>query len=970
MRLTAWVLVMCAVVSASAERLPLRRFTIADGLPHDYARRIFCDSRGFLWFATREGLARFDGDRFTTLDNVPLLEGAKIRDIIEIPAGTYWIATNHGLIQFVPGSPVEFRRSAIPLDVIALARGSGKAVWAATDRGIFHVAGDAVTRIESPHEQIWVLRETNGALSVGTAKGLYRRTARGTLTRLSEDDVRDIVLDRQGYTWLATTTGLRRFRDSPLRSVERFGVESGLPSESVFAITEMRDGTIWAGTGEGLALLEPGPRVSFRPYTASYGISDRNISTLAEDHDGDLWIGTESSGVFEIARSGFTSFTQDDGLTKNRIAAINEDRNGNLFVVSGLEFLHTFDGRRFHPWRPQFPKSIKYFGWGWNQIVFQARNGDWWWATGEGLCRFPGVRTISDLAHTAPLVHYDTSNGLTHPIVFRIYEDSHGDIWASVLSDGWPVIRIDHASGKAEAFGVADGMPATGAPNSFIEDRGGNLWVGLYDGGALRRRNGRFARIAGLPEGAVRDMIIDHRGRLWMATDSGGAVRIDNPSADVPSIRVYTKKQGLSTNQIYSIVEDRFGRVYLGTSRGINRLDPESGRIKRFTTADGLPNNLINVAFADRSGALWFGTLNGLARLVPQPDEPRTAPPIWISALRVAGVPHTVPAVGVQTVGPLELAPHQNRVEIDFGTVTFRPGEAIRYQYRLAGDREWSPPVEQRSVALANLAPGKYNFQVRAVSSDGIASTTPAVFRFDVLPPVWHRWWFMVSCAIAVIAAIHLYYRARSRRLLEMERVRIRIATDLHDDIGASLSRIAVLSEVVKRQVSDPRSDRMLADVADSARSAVESMSDIVWSIDPRRDDVVSLNRRLRECAAEILDPAAIQWTFDSDAQADKLRLGPAQRRHIYLVVKETLTNAVRHADCHHATISVGAVDHSIRIEIADDGVGFDPKDCDGGNGLQNMRRRLAELGGDVDIATRNGSGTRVTIRIPLGRTA
>ncbi|MDQ6803229.1 MAG: ATP-binding protein [Acidobacteriota bacterium] len=953
-----------------AERLPLRKFTIADGLPHDHASRIFCDSRGFLWFATREGLARFDGNRFATLDNVPLLEGAKVRDIVETPAGTYWIATNRGLIQFVPGSPIEFRRAAVPLNVIALAAGAGNTVWAATVRGVFRVAGNTTERIESPKEQVYAMAEQNGDLWIGTEKGFYCRAARGTLTRLSEDDVREIVIDRQGYTWLATTTGLRRFRGTPLNGVERFGVNDGLPSDTVFALTKMHDGTIWAGTTEGLAHSEPGPRVSFRPYTSSHGISDRNIFTLAEDHDGDLWIGTESGGVFEIARSGFTSFTQDDGLTSNRIAAINEDRQGNLFVVSGLAFLHTFDGRKFHAWRPRFPKSIQYFGWGWNQIVLQARNGEWWWATGDGLCRFPPARSIADLVKTTPLAHYNSSNGLPTQNVFRIFEDSRGDIWASVLADGHSVVRVDHASGKVQAFGVADGMPATGAPNSFIEDRGGNLWVGLYDGGALRRRNGRFERIAGLPEGAVRDMLIDHRGRLWMAAESGGAVRIDNPAAEKPSIRVYTKTQGLSTNQIYSIVEDRFGRIYLGTGRGINRLDPESGRIKRFTTADGLPNNSINVAFADHTGALWFGTLNGLARLEPQRDEPRVPPPIWISALRVAGVPHAIPAVGAKSLGPFELEPHQNRVEVDFGTVTFRPGEAIRYQYRLAGDREWSAPVEQRSVALANLAPGNYNFEVRAISSDGIASTTPAIFRFDVLPPIWHRWWFMVSSAIAVIAAIHLYYRARSRRLLEMERVRIRIASDLHDDIGASLSRIAVLSEVVKRQVSDPHSDRMLADVADSARSAVESMSDIVWSIDPRRDDVVSLNRRLRECAAEILDPASIQWTFDSDSHADRLKLGPAQRRHIYLVVKETLTNAVRHAGCQHATIAVSAVDHSIRIEIADDGVGFDPKEAGNGNGLHNMRRRLAELGGDIDIATRNGSGTRVVIRIPLGRTA
>ncbi len=965
-RLRVLVVAGCVVASlARAERLPLRKFTISDGLPHDFVNRIFCDSRGVMWFATREGLARFDGSRFTTLENAPLIAGTRVRDIIEKPAGTYWIATNRGLIRFTAGASVEFARMPIPVNIFTLLAGQ-KSVWASTDAGIYRIADGAARAVASPPDTANAMIESGNDLWIGTEHGLYLLHDGRELEQLSKESVSTLERDRLGFIWLGAASALTRFRRDPRIDAEHFneGVH-GLPIESILAT---RDGVLWVGTPLGLARADESDHPTFRSYGLEQGLSDRAIFALAEDAEGDLWAGTESGGVLEMPRSGFTSFTEKDGLADERIRQITTDANGRLLVVTGKNVLHAFDGRRFDQIHPRVPSTLKSFGWGWNEIVAQAPDGEWWMATAEGLARYPATKSIEELSRATPRV-YTVGDGMPSNDVFRVFSDTHGDIWVSVVHRGAPLVRFSAGSRTMRVYTTADGMPGDRAPSMFREDRQGNLWIGLFFGGVMRYRNGRFETIVGIPEGTVRDMRVDHAGRLWIATESGGVARIDDTSATTPIIRRYTKEQGLPTNQVYSIVEDRFGRMYFGTSRGISRLDPDSGNVKRYTTADGLPNNMINIAAADHDGTLWFGALQGLASLIPKEDEPTGRPPIWITGVRVSGVPHTIPALGTSSVGPLRLEPHQNRVDLDFESVSLRPGDQVRYQYRVGSD-EWSRPSDQRSIALANLAPGTYDVEVRAMTSDGHPSERPALIRFTILPPVWRRWWFTAIAALLTAMAVHLYYRQRTARMLEMERVRVRIASDLHDDIGGSLSRIAILSEAVRQQVDHPRVGSMLSDVAESARSAVEAMSDIVWSIDPRRDDVESLNRRLRQCAAETLDPAGITWIFESDPGADRIKLGPAQRRQVYLVVKEALTNAVRHSSCRLVTITLKSSGNVVHIDIADNGRGFDPGLIDHGHGLGSMRTRLAELGGEVTLTTAEGAGTRLHVSLLLRGTA
>jgi len=368
----------------------------------------------------------------------------------------------------------------------------------------------------------------------------------------------------------------------------------------------------------------------------------------------------------------------------------------------------------------------------------------------------------------------------------------------------------------------------------------------------------------------------------------------------------------------------------------------------------------------------------GLSHFIPAVDEPPDAPPpILISGLQVAGSRRFVAALGETDMLLPDLSPGQNQLQIDFIGLSFAPGEVLRYQYKLEGaDQDWGQPTEQRSVTY-RLAPGRYKFLVRAVNSDDVPSATPAVITFRILPPVWARCWFLALVAMFLTLILYRFYRYRVARLLELERVRTRIATDLHDDIGSGLSRMAILSEVAKQRMD--RADRqqtssILTEIAESARGVTDSMSDIVWAIDPRRDDLSNVVFRVRQFASDVLGSKGIAWSFQAPAEFDKIKLNPQQRRHIFLIFKEAINNAARHADCRSVWLSLSIVHNQIIGKIRDDGRGLAVSsdqirgDRRGGHGVENMRARAAQLGGHFVIDSSPGLGTCITVDVPVKR--
>jgi signal transduction histidine kinase len=301
----------------------------------------------------------------------------------------------------------------------------------------------------------------------------------------------------------------------------------------------------------------------------------------------------------------------------------------------------------------------------------------------------------------------------------------------------------------------------------------------------------------------------------------------------------------------------------------------------------------------------------------------------------------------------------------------------LRYQHQLEGvDRDWTT-TDARTIALAGAAPGSYRFLVRAVFADGTA-TDPATVEFSVLAPVWQRRWFLALAAAGVCALAFAVHRSRVRRAIAVERVRSQIAADLHDGVGASLSRIAILSEVVRQQAQSalPNAMPALTAISDNARAVIDDMSDAVWFIDPQVDTLQQVVIRARAMAAELFDGQPIRWAVETSDNAPDVPLGAEQRRHLYLIIKEALTNVLRHAQAASVVVLVTASEGRLRLEVTDDGVGLDGKANDGspgpngGHGLENMRRRASALGGTARIESHAPArGTTIVVDVPVMRT-
>src|SRR6185312_7543833 len=391
-----------------------------------------------------------------------------------------------------------------------------------------------------------------------------------------------------------------------------------------------------------------------------------------------------------------------------------------------------------------------------------------------------------------------------------------------------------------------------------------------------------------------------------------GLLRIDNPNAEHPVFKSYTTGQGISSNRIEVLAEDVYGRLYMGTGRGLDRLDPETGRVKHFTTADGLAPGLFRAAYRDHTGALWFGMTGGISKVVSASNGIAPAPPIFLSGVTVAGLNRIFP-FGERSLALPDLSSDQNRMQIDFVGLDFTPGEILRYQYRLQNG-EWSAPNQQRAVSLAGLAPGHYRFQVRAINSNEIPSTAPATVVFTVLAPIWQRWWFIMLAAMCVAAAAWSAYRYRMAQVLAIANLRTRIATDLHDDIGSNLTKIAILSEVARQQLGHNEAEAVsdgdsLSAIARISRESVSSMSDIVWAINPQRDHLLDLVRRMRQHAEEVFTTPGIRLTFRAPSEEQDIRLRADIRRDVFLIFKEAVNNAARHARCSEVEIDFRIAD-------------------------------------------------------------
>lgn len=1146
------VLTLTFATRVPCERLPIKTYTTADGLPRDFISRIVQDSKGFMWFCTTEGVSRFDGYKFVNYGTDQGLPSRHVNDFLQSRSGVYWVATDKGLCRLNQEASQQARGAAPDAsqkftvyypgadagarDIEVIYEDRAGTIWCGTYDGLFRldqIDGQWVfsfvdiiqsAGIDLERRVRAIIEDRHGALWISAASGLHRRRPDGGVEVYTPKSglpiQRALLADRDGLLWAGTPYGLYQLVADPQPDrpiVARvFTAKDGLAHQGVASLCQSSSGKLWVATGSGLSELLPAPDKNgrrFRSYTRENGLSDIEIRTLTEDHDSNLWIGTTSGGAMRLAANGFASYEESDGLGSTNVASIFENCAGELCVFSRKETLNRFDAGRFAAVRLTLPKGMTYWGWGWSQIMFQDSRGEWWMNTGEGLVRYPKLARIEQLSFARPKAVYTIREGLPSNEIFRLYEDSRGDIWISMLGNPNRVLtRWERTTETFHSYTPNDGIPEA-APTAFCEDAAGNMWIGFYNGGLLRYSRGRFTPFThtdGVPPGLVEGIYLDHASRLWVATDEGGVARIDAPAAERPDFFIYSTANGLATNQGMCVTEDQWGMIYIGTGRGVDKLDPATGYIRHYTTADGLVSSYVFVAFREHDNSLWFGTLQGLSRLVPHSERETLPPPILITGLRIAGIGYPLSDLGDSDVAVPQLAANQNNIQIEFAGLSLAAGESLRYQYKLEGaSSDWSAPSDQRTVSYPNLSPGTYRFLVRTVTADGVQSESPAAVNFRVLPPIWRRWWFVAIAAFFIAAAIfsleryraarvkalgesenryralaetasdaiftideagkimfvnpaaenlfgcqsgempgrHIgdlipgylrsleaagldgddaiadvswearelfginkdgarfplelsfggferdsrrfvtliardvterkrteeaLRRSREERLAELERVRRRIATDLHDDIGSSLTQISILSEVIQQKSgsNESPSSEPLSMIARSSRELVDAMSDIVWAINPQKDHLSDLTQRMRRFASDVFTARNIAFDLRLPPLERNVKLGANLRREVFLIFKESINNMVRHSDCTNAEIEFQLAADAMLLTLSDNGKGFDLSGQSDGHGLLSMRERARDIGGRFEITSDPGQGTRIRLEVPLDHAA
>jgi signal transduction histidine kinase/ligand-binding sensor domain-containing protein len=961
--------------AASAQDLPATTYTTVDGLPHDSVARVLPDPRGFLWIGGSSTLARFDGHSFVTYGTADGLDvGTTVNALTLDDRGNLWIATNGGGIyrfdtattdRSVRFTQIRIGEGRASNRVNVLVHGADGLLWAGTDAGLYTGRiGEEFRRLTlpltrgAPQEavQVFGLAIDTSGIWIGTPAGLYHCGP-----PVSDDcsagpriGTRSLLFDHNGDLWIGSERGLYIWRpdagEAP-RTVAR-GMQVNL-------LTATADGVL-AGTNDGRVLLatETGVRVLHAFADAAA------VNEVVEDDARNLWIATQK-GLTTIRRQGLTLFGSAHGVHGSSVRALRQHRSGWAYAVSDQYWIHRIEGDRLTARALPFPPGAVRSAWPFTTLLVDG-TGDVWLGTASGLYHYGGGAPPQPT--TTPLrlrAHYTQADGLAGEHVGELFEDSRGDIWiATVAFSAATLTRFDRDSGRFHPLGEAHGLPAFNQPMAFTEDRTGAVWAGLREGGVVRLREDR-ATVYGPADGfppLVWATLADERGALWFGgTDA--LVRID--SADEEPVRASSVLAGFG-GRVVALADAGGGRIATGTTNGLFVIDGD-GRVHRLSRYEGLPPGPVEALVREGSGSLLMIVATKLARWTPVPSSADRTIRTLIGGVRARERRLDVPATGTTQVDAQELPASSNQIEIEFLGLSPRVGETLRYETRLLGaSDQWTATAERRA-AFVGLAPGAYAFEARASGTEGPPSEAARVV-FTVLPPWYRRWWFLTALAGIAVLAAYGAHRARLAEAIRNERLRATIATDLHDDIGSSLSQIAIMAEVARRRAGEGTSSvaEPLASIASTSRDLVDSMSDIVWAVSPRADSLGDVTHRMRRFAEETLGGADIALTFSAPAEQLGLKIPPDFRRELYLVVKESVNNIARHSGATSATIELGLAQRELRLTVADDGHGFDVSGPVDGHGIASMRKRAAAVGGQLTITSAPGKGTTVRLSARL----
>jgi len=966
---------MEALATTNISTWSVRVWQMDNGLPDNSITGIAQTPDGYLWVATESGLARFDGARFQDFA-LPAPSG-RTRPLIRVMSlgrvNQIWLALEGGLAVMLSPQTTNLFTAKDGISYgrpQAIAQDRRDDMWIGYANGsVCRIAKGDVTRFadsKAPagngpctlasdiNGQVWfakaghvgVVREesfqslltlSERAFKLGRARvggiwicaglQLWRCNENGTnvfcgTLPTDRPGIQPTVVfeDRNGVVWVGTSVGLFHYNGTNFEQVET-------SHDEILSLGEDNQGDLWAGTGGGLNRVRP--RV-VELQAGESGLPVTRVRSICQDKAGVMWAVAQNGDLARYTKSKWRTVTSQDGWPGARATCVVSDRAAGVWVGtenSGLVHWTNGQCRVLGPGTGLGGQSVR--------GLFLDHAGDLWISLDSPKC--------------FQRLHEDWFQTFAQPrigsVIRAMAEDTAGTLWCGTQNG--VLLRVEGDALKDETALQSFSHPIAIRCMTALPD--GSVWIGYAGAGVGLLRNGKFAHLSeeqGLHDAYICSIETDDSGRLWCAADHG----------------IFA----VSLDELEAVAEGRAARVnsfLLGRDEGLASLQGS------FEYAPG--------AARSRDGCLWFPMRTGLAMVNPHGyPANRVPPPVLIECVKVDGHP-----AAMNAEQQFVLPPGHRRLDVDFTALSFVAPENVRFRYRLEGwDPGWIDGGIQRSANYSSLPAGAYTFHVTACNNAGIWNENGAATGLIVLPFLWERWSVRaVSLGVftlGVIAAVrYVSFRRLRLRLARLEHEtslhleRARIAQDLHDDIGASLTHIALLSELAQKDFGKPiQAKAHLDQIFRSARTVIRSLDEIVWAVNPKNNTLELLIAYLCTYAPDYLRSAGIRCRLDMPEDVPTLPLPSELGHHLYLAVKETLHNVVKHANATEVWLRLRLAAGTITLTIEDNGRGFQmgdqvPPDADG---LGNLSRRLGKIGGQCEQRSEPGKGTTTTFTVPL----
>jgi signal transduction histidine kinase/ligand-binding sensor domain-containing protein len=944
-----------------------RIWQMQDGLPEETVQAFAQTKDRYLWIGTTGGLLRFDGGRLILFDrdNTPAFTENNIFGLTVTSDGALWIATEGGgLIRYKDGAFRSFSgKDGLLNDFVRVVyQDSKRRIWIGTDDGLFRFLEDRIQRVDNsngiPPVAVHAIHEDrDGRLWAGGSKLFcldgsvyreYRLAGEG-----SQNRVKSITQTRDGTMWVGTIGGL--YRKAP--GADLFGRVQET-SGTVRFLQETSDGTLWIGTiGHGIYKYW---KHAFSQMTAPGSLPSNTALNLFEDIENNIWVGTQA-GMLRLSKTPIQTVSLPDAGDYDA-ETVYQDSNQDLWIAAANLF-------RFHDGkatRVNFPgvSGVRV------RNVFRDKEGALWIGTeGRGVFRQSGTK----------LDHYMVKDGLVNNFVRAFLQGRDGSVWVAT-DEG--VSRWHE--GRFASYQERDGL-CYFSTRTLAEDRSGDIWVGT-DRGVSHLHGGSFVRdevTEALRHEKIWAIREDADGGLWFGTRTGGLYRWR-----FGKLTHFTTEQGLASNSIYELLEDRNGNFWISGPNGISVIsrreldiiaeDPSHPlSLTLYGISDGLETTQMYGAekpggVVTSQGEVWFATNKGPVRVSLNPVPPRGPAPVVIDSVLADGLQ-------VPDLRKISLTPDNAKIEVHYSVIQLRSQERVRFRYMLEGfDKTWTDASSRRVAYYTNLPPGPYQFRVEAFEMSAPQQIAETAVQIVQRPHFYRAAWFLGCCLLLLAASVWGGHKFRMRqvhsRFQAVLHERNRLAREMHDTLIQGCAGVSALLEAHSSlDDSEPGAkDDLLSCVRTQLRTTINEAREAVWDLRHADGSATAIGPILGNMTQQVSHEFGVPVEYRISGRPFDLKQSTAHE--LLMVVREALHNAIRHGQPSKVRVDIGFEKKEFRVQVRDDGCGFDPEAAssqpNGHYGLVGIQERAKRIGGVLILNSWPGAGTELTLSVPRNASA